>query len=226
MLSCGQRFTWFLLQASGGSHLLEISRSRWPQAPRGDATLSQRQSLWQMSVLLHPLTHKSPSIEVRREKSPSEASLLLSSLAPVAHSLCLMLSWEMLTGCQGIRGAESLMSRLLARLAAFDASFGCVTAPSTLSGSWRHNAWGEKWLHSNSCTGKHYISLCYIICNSILHYVKVNCQMYHLKQRFSPLSRRPPIYTKQSKTIQDSEFACFSIKTIAIEREKRPGPHL
>lgn len=33
-----------------------------------------------------------------------------------------------------IRGAESLMSRLLARLAAFDASFGCVTAPSTLSG--------------------------------------------------------------------------------------------
>ncbi len=169
--------------------------------PRG-ATLSQRQSLWQMSVLLHPSHTKALALK-SEEKNPPQRLLGFSyALLPRSSRTLALFDVELgdVNGLPGIRGAESLMSRLLARLAAFDASFGCVTAPSTLSGSWRHNAdvcvCGWKWLHSNSCTGKHYISLCYIICNSILHYVKVNCQMYHLKQRFSTFVSKAPQYTQ------------------------------
>ncbi len=193
----GQMFTWFLLRASGGSHLLEISRSRWPQAPRGvqpyhRANLSDR---W---VYYCTLAHKSPSIEVRREKSPSEASQLLFCSPPSLQSHTLSVwccvkpwtqSWEILTGCQVseevwevslcIRGAESLMSRLLARLAAFDASFGCVTAPSTLSGvdviTLMFVSVGESGCVQTGIQVN--MSICYLICNSILHSVKVNCQI-------------------------------------------------
>lgn len=80
--------------------------------PQG-ATLSQRQSLWQMSVLLHPGHTKAPPMK-SGEKNPPRgflAFLLLCSLAPVAHSLCVWCcvkrtqSWEMVTGCQvwGVR---------------------------------------------------------------------------------------------------------------------------
>lgn len=78
-------------------------------------------------------------------------------------------------------------------------------------------------------------SLCYIICNSILHSVKVNYRMYHLKQSFSTFVSKAPRCThniwkshrnsevRKSKTIQDSHSACFSIKPKAIEREKDLG---
>lgn len=75
----GHGFTRFLLQASGGSHLLEISRARWPQEPRWvqpyhSTNLSDR---W-----VYYCTPHTQSIEVRREKSPSEASRLLFALLP------------------------------------------------------------------------------------------------------------------------------------------------
>lgn len=108
----GQRFTWFPLRASGGSHLLEISRSRWPQAPRGvqpyhSANLSDR---WVYCCTPH--TQK-PQHWSQRRKIPLRgfsAFLLLSSLAPVVHSPCLMLCETVNTelgdvnGLPGIRG--------------------------------------------------------------------------------------------------------------------------
>ncbi len=78
-----------------------------------------------------------------------------------------------------IRGAENLMSRLLARLAAFDASFGCVAAPSTLSGvdviTLMFVSVGESGCAQTGIQVN--MSICYLICNSILHSVKVNCQI-------------------------------------------------
>lgn len=118
----GQSFTCFPLQASGGSHLLEISRSRWPQAPRGvqpyhSTNLSDR---WVYCCTPH--TQK-PQHWSQKRKIPLRgfsASLLLSSLAPVVHSLCLMLCETVNTelgdvnGLPGIRGGvrgESLYQR-------------------------------------------------------------------------------------------------------------------